>query len=191
MRKSIAAMFTLAIALISTGVSAQTLQANQALMAGQQIYSSNGNYKLVLQASDGNLVVYRVSTNAVIWATNVLGSVSSNTGAVMQTDRNFVVYGDITNPASYRWNSGTGAAVVDTAAYLKLGDDGSLTIYSGAGLKVWSTPGEACPNGGRLELYPVCAYPGPFQQTVPVPACNWSEAAASAASMNGYVGPCR
>ncbi|RKH44788.1 hypothetical protein [Corallococcus llansteffanensis] len=193
MKNLIVTMFALVMAIIPMQANAQTLQANQALMAGQQLYSSNGKYKLVMQASDGNLVVYRVTNNAVIWATNVFGG----TGAVMQEDRNFVVYGNIANPATWRWASNTSAPVVDTAAYLQLGDDGALTIYSGAGQKVWGTsadPAETpvCPPGSLPGYYPICMFPNtPRQANVTAQALCWAEANQIAQdSSGGYAGYC-
>ncbi|RKH49246.1 hypothetical protein [Corallococcus llansteffanensis] len=190
MKNLIVTMFALMMGLISMEANAQTLQANQALMAGQQLYSSNGRYKLVMQASDGNLVVYRVNDNVAIWATHALGG----TAAVMQQDRNFVVYGDINNAASWRWASQTGAPVVDTGTYLQVGDDGALTIYSGAGQKVWGTrsdPAALCPPGSTKSTYAICMFansPNPIG--VNGQFYCLAEAQQFAQSSSGFVGYC-
>lgn len=190
------AMLALVTALFCMGANAQTLRANQALMAGQQLYSANGKYRLVMQAGDGNLVVYRVSDNRSIWATMAFGGA----GAVMQEDRNFVVYRDITNASTHVWSSASSAPVVDTAAYLLVGDDGALTIFSGAGLKVWGTrpdpdAGSLCPSGSpsyRPSTYPVCVNPY-TRYTITIQANCWADADAfaRAAGYGGYAGYCR
>ena len=65
------------------------LDQNVSLLPGEALHSPDGNYSLVMQSSDGNLVEY--GPNGAVWASCTTlwpGSV-----ATMQDDGNFVVYG--------------------------------------------------------------------------------------------------
>ncbi|QRN94998.1 hypothetical protein JRI60_38800 [Archangium violaceum] len=149
MNKSIALMTLLAVSLFSTGAeAASTLSANQALNPGEQLVSANGAYILTLQATDGNLVVYRLADMKAIWATNVPGG----TVAYMQQDRNFVVYKNSTTATSAIWASNTGGNVLDTGVYLIIKDNGSLAIITSGGQTIWSTTGD----GGGQQPQPYC-----------------------------------
>lgn len=182
MKKFTGLMAVLVMGLFSMSANAQTLQAGQALMAGQDLYSSNGAYRLSMQSSDGHLVLYRTIDNLVLWYTGALGGA----GALMQQDRNFVVYADMTNAASAVWSSQTSAPVWDTAAYLYLGNDGTLKIYSGTGQTVWTAGGDPCPPAGRQQTYMVCAsYGTPWQYNMFVQACSYFDA-----QRYGRVGGC-
>jgi hypothetical protein len=105
------------------------LNANQLLSVNQQLVSSNGKARLVMQ-SDGNLVLYRVADNRALWASGTYGK--PMTQALMQTDGNFVGY-NAGKTIAY-WSSGTsgypGASVV-------LGDDGDLKVVHPSGAVLW------------------------------------------------------
>ncbi|WNG36684.1 hypothetical protein F0U61_25680 [Archangium violaceum] len=182
MNKSIVLMTVLAMALVSTGAeAAHTLPANHALYPGDRLVSSNGAYQLILQASDGNLVVYRIADMKAIWATNVPGGAI----ALMQQDRNFVVYRNA-NASNPIWASNTGGSIVDTGAYLLLSDTGALSVVTSAGTTIWTTPGDCTP-----KPYLACYLPGsPFQSTFYIMACTYNEALAIAARSAASLGGC-
>jgi hypothetical protein len=107
------------------------LNANQLLGVNQQLVSSNGKARLLMQ-SDGNLVLYRVSDNRALWASGTYGK--PMTQALMQTDGNFVGYNSGKTIAY--WSSHTygfpGASVV-------LGDDGNLLVVLPSGAVLWAS----------------------------------------------------
>ncbi len=77
------------------------LSAGQELRAGQALVSAGGQYKLNMQSSDGNLVVY--NNGVAIWASNTAGTGGGNHLA-MQADGNLVVYTSAGKPV---WASNT------------------------------------------------------------------------------------
>jgi len=89
------------------------------LPAGEFRQSSDGTHRLVMQ-TDGNLVVRRVSDNAVRWSSNTAGNAGAR--AVMQTDGNLVVY-RTNNTAA--WSSGTQAT---GAAWALVSSTGELRL---------------------------------------------------------------
>lgn len=98
------------------------MQVNVRLTAGEYIWSRNGLYRMVMQADDGNLVLYAVGTGAMI--PTGFQSKGGGSYAVVQYDGNFVVY---KANDRWHWTSGTGGRQV--GAYIMiLGDDGSLTV---------------------------------------------------------------
>jgi hypothetical protein len=107
------------------------LNANQLLGVNQQLVSSNGKARMVMQ-TDGNLVLYRVADNRALWASGTYGK--PMTQALMQTDGNFVGY-NAGKTIAY-WSSGTygypGASVV-------LGDDGDLQVVHPSGAVLWGS----------------------------------------------------
>lgn len=107
---------------------ASVFGANEQLSAGESRTSDNGQYRLDMQ-QDGNLVLYRTSDNAPLWAagTNDRGG----TRAVMQDDGNLVVYKD-SDPL---WASDTSG---HPGASLSLQDDGNLVVYEGT-TPLWAT----------------------------------------------------
>lgn len=139
-----------AAVLYSATAGAATLPANTSLKPGQSIASANGAYFLTLQASDGNLVLYRKSDSKALWATYTNGAI-----AAMQGDRNFVVY-NASNTAV--WNSHTNVNYSDPGAYLNVENNGTLAVYAGNGTAVWrsSTCFESAPIVSTL----VCRNPG-------------------------------
>lgn len=79
---------------------------------------------------DGNLVIYRNSDRAALWASNTVGR--GGTYARMQTDGNLVIY----TPAHVAvWSSGT---CCHTTAELAIQNDGNVVIYV-SGSPIWAT----------------------------------------------------
>ncbi|TIC83837.1 CHAP domain-containing protein [Nocardioides sp. GY 10113] len=121
-----------------------SLVAGEALRAGEQLVSPNGEYRLVMQG-DNNLVIYKAGTGAT-WASSTVGSGADR--LTMQGDGNLVMY----QGSVARWNTAT----VNTGAdALQMQDDGNLVLYAGA-RAIWSTKGGYI--GDRLKtgqtLYP-------------------------------------
>ena len=83
------------------------------------IQSKSGQYRMVYQASDGNLVVYDVlNSMAVIWASYVFHS----PGYIqMQADGNLVIYNAGSTPVLWSGTSGSGT-------YLYLDDTGNISV---------------------------------------------------------------
>jgi hypothetical protein len=99
------------------------------ILPGGSILSDNGQFRLTYQ-SDGNLVLYDVSSGLGLWST---GTAGTQPGRVpMQGDGNFVVY-DAAGVAL--WASGTSG---NPNAYLQVHDDGRLVIYRPDGLALWN-----------------------------------------------------
>lgn len=129
----------LAVFLVQTVVAAapalavsNQLTEGQTLANGAQIASSDGRYRLVMQA-DGNLVVYRGSSAQ--WATGTNGP---NRRVVMQGDGNLVVY----TGSTPLWASGTAGF---RGSRLVMQNDGNLVIYGPSGHAWWSR------YSGRLQ----------------------------------------
>lgn len=194
LRKLTSAVLMAAAALVSqNAAAANTLYANQSLGYNQSITSTNGKYMLV-QQSDGNLVLYRGATvpaNAV-WASYKVGA-----GTYMQQDGNFVQY----NAANVAvWNSETGGHPVSSNYAVVLNDDGSLVVGDQSYVVVnrWSkvivgpdnqaptTPTTPCPGGRTYQTYQVCIPTGGGRGMFgTIQACSQSEAATKA-SRNGW-----
>src|SRR3954453_3565147 len=66
-----------------------TLSGNQQLNVGNQLLSSNGRTRLVMQ-SDGNLVLYQTDTGGALWSTGTSGKPVAH--ALTQMGGNFVLY---------------------------------------------------------------------------------------------------
>ncbi|GAA3035090.1 hypothetical protein FHS39_002259 [Streptomyces olivoverticillatus] len=101
----------------------------------------NGNAQLAMQ-DDGNLVIYTTSDDwahrTPVWRT---GTVGCGDRAVMQSDGNFVVYGQNNRVC---WASNTAQNEIGTnypVMKLGLGPDGTLRVFSEAPyiIQVWST----------------------------------------------------
>ena len=126
----------------------EILRAGETLAVGQSLTSTNKQYSLVMQA-DGNLVEYRASDGAAIWNSRTGGRpLSSDYVTVMQYDGNFVVY-DASKTAI--WQSGTYGK---NGAYMKLQDDGSLTLCIGSEI-IWATspnPVDTLKTGQSLSV---------------------------------------
>jgi surface antigen len=127
------------------------LVSSETLPAGDSLTSTDGHFRLTMQAG-GNLVE-TTPAGTVLWAsgTSVTGSV-----AVMQADGNLVVYAP---GATAVWSSGTGGHPA-AAFYLTLQIDANLVIYTPDGSStLWDNgavdstlqPGEVLSPGQYLE----------------------------------------
>jgi hypothetical protein len=105
-----------------------SLNANERLYIGEELFSATDQYRLVLQ-KDGNLVIYNHS-NTATWSTHTSGSSVSN--LVMQSDGNLVLYDTSGNAL---WRSGTRGL---GGTHVIIQDDGNLVIRSDAGTAIWS-----------------------------------------------------
>lgn len=111
-----------------------TLFSNQPISGDQYLEAANGRYKLIMQSSDGNLVLYSPST--ALWASGTQGHPGDF--ALMQSDGNFVIYRQGGGIAD--WASGTQG---NPGAYLIMQGDGNLVIYRQGGVAIWSS-GTCC-----------------------------------------------
>ncbi|WCY11311.1 hypothetical protein [Pseudomonas aeruginosa] len=113
----------------------------------------NGNYRLAFQG-DGNLVIYQISPQVVIWATYTMGA----DRAVVQEDGNFVIYKGTT--ALWHTHTATGMP-----AYLKFTNTGKLFLSQPTLL--WtlkrgslSKPPKVIPGQhGPLDTTPIWSWP--------------------------------
>jgi hypothetical protein len=96
-----------------------SLYHGQSMPVGSKRWSPNGRFFLAMQG-DGNLVVYRISDNRAIWASNTMGSGAVK--ALMQYDGNFVLYTSYGVP---KWSSNT---IGRPDNFLLLQDDGNMII---------------------------------------------------------------
>jgi hypothetical protein len=108
------------------------------LAAGGCLYSPNGQYALVMQPNDGNLVLYKQSQGVALWASGTVG----NPGAYLrlQADDGNLVETNQAGTAAL-WSTGTSGTANPA---LILGNDGNLVLYAngtGAGTPtaVWSS----------------------------------------------------
>ena len=92
----------------------------QKLYQNQSIYSPSRKYVLI-QQSDGNLVLYLNGTGRATWHTNT--ATGSGNYAVLQSDGNFVVY-DQNGTALW----GAGSNRDNFQGILIVTDDGKITI---------------------------------------------------------------
>lgn len=104
------------------------IEANEIIYPGQDRWSSNGEYQLILQ-EDCNFVLYRKIDNddkEPIWASNTYNEGgSSNHSVLLQADGDFVLYNSDGQPL---WHSGThgyGAS----SPYVVVQDDGNVCMY--------------------------------------------------------------
>jgi len=114
------------------------------LDSGQSLYSKNGAFHLEFQGSDGNVVLYRTSTNEVQWA-DCRGPVTNPWRLWMQPDGNFVLYTDVGQNAL--WWTITAPSFAYDGTYLAVTDDGQLVEYYLDGTVLWSGPPDTgqCP----------------------------------------------
>jgi hypothetical protein len=191
MKNIIAVMTLLVLSVFSTGAEAASrLYANQGLNPGDYLTSDNGAYELVLQPGDGNLVLYRISDMKPLWATYTQGGAL----AVMQQDRNFVVYNQ-NGTSSYNalWASNTGGSVVDLNVYLTVTNDGYAKIINSAGQTIWSVGGVSAPPPPSCiqSMYAVCYNIGsPAQFTGYIWACDYNDAWMKANMSGATLGSC-
>ncbi|MEM9565351.1 MAG: hypothetical protein AAGA93_22200 [Actinomycetota bacterium] len=123
------------------GASAQVqpdhiLTSGETLRPGEEIHSPNGRYRLVMQASDSNLVLY--DRNTPLWATYTVGSGGAR--LVVQHDSNVVVYRGNT-PLWHTVTHGQAGPVS-----LVVQDDGNLVLYGPYGA-IWNTGTSGAPAG--------------------------------------------
>lgn len=107
--------------------------ANQELVVGDRLYSSNQEFYLEMQG-DCNLVLHRRS-GQVLWASYSHGK-GSNCRMAMQKDGNLVIYNEGGRPVYSSSTQGNWDAV------LVLQNDGNLVIYRNHGATVpanWAT----------------------------------------------------
>merc|ERR1711934_218170 len=106
------------------------------LLAGGEIRSNNGEYRLCMQ-DDGNLVVYRTSDNHPTWATKTNNEHGNGKNYCMfQGDHNFVVYDE---SGQYHWASAISNGEAPGPAHLIMQDDGNLVQYTTDLRPVWCT----------------------------------------------------
>ncbi len=105
------------------------LHAGEELRSGEQLISSSGAFRLIMQ-DDGHLVVYRWGTP--LWGSAVYGHGRSTLR--MQTDGNLVVYNGANQPvwASHTQHIGTGATLL-------MQDDGNLVVYDRNFQAAWAS----------------------------------------------------
>jgi exopolysaccharide biosynthesis protein len=111
------------------------MTAGNLILPNHAIYSLTKNHALVMQ-SDGNLVVYDISWEA-IWAAGINGK--GGVRAIMQGDGNFVVYKSYTSmsPSEAVWSTGT---YNNPGAWITMQDDGNLVVYNAAGTRaLWAS----------------------------------------------------
>ena len=115
------------------------------LSAGQDLYTSNGWYKLSM-AVNGNLAIFNKG-NKAIWNSGTTGS--GATYAQFQADGNLVLYD---NAGGIKWRSNTGSYPSNTAKRLVLQPDGNLVIYGiGGATSTARVPAPNFPTGtGRI-----------------------------------------
>jgi hypothetical protein len=112
--------------LVFTQRGTNTLRAGDRLMPGQRMYSSDGQFHLLMQ-TDGNLVVY--GPNGVLW--DAIGPAGSH--VIMQNDGNLVL---LSATGSVVWNSQTGRK---GATHASLEPNGNLILYTAADKAVWGS----------------------------------------------------
>ncbi len=105
------------------------LRAGQELLTGDQRYSCDGRFLLVMQG-DGNLVLYWVGQLA-LWSSNTTGTGANR--AVLLDDGNFVVLDTSGTPY---WSSGTSGL---TGAFVGVQNDGNLVVYDGGSTPYWAS----------------------------------------------------
>lgn len=110
-----------------------TLWAGQTLLAGEQLVSTDAQFRAVVQG-DGNVVIY--GSSGPVWAN---GSFGSDPELAMQTDGNLVAYAS----GRPRWFTGT----FGSDARLVMQNDGNLVLYLGT-RAVWSS------FAGRITVRP-------------------------------------
>jgi hypothetical protein len=105
------------------------LHSGTILRAGHYLRSPNGRYEL-LQQTDGNAVVYRISDKTPLWSTET----GRHRGAYLdfQYNGNMVVYDRAHKPL---WNA---MVTGGTGGVLDMQNDGNLVIYSHAKKSLWN-----------------------------------------------------
>lgn len=130
------------------------LGTNQYLFRGSSLISSNGQYHLELQKSDGNLVLYG-SNGTARWS-----NARSSDYLALQPDGNLVTYSYTSGVA---WASNTGNT---GASQLVVGNDGTLDLYAPGGILKWSSLFASPPVGSTATS---TAAPTRQQTATPTP----------------------
>jgi hypothetical protein len=117
------------------GYSVSTLYAGQTLGTGQQLWSPDGAYEVVMQG-DGNLVLYH--SGSALWATFTGGP---NFHLSMQGDGNLVVY---SAGGVAQWNAGTSGS----GLYAVIQVDSNFVIYSPTNGARWDYGSGLLSSGG-------------------------------------------
>ena len=114
-----------------------SLAGGDILFYGTSIWSTNGNYWMVQQATDGNLVLYtNVEQKAkALWSSNT--AVGHTTEGVLQLDGNLVIYSDSNHSVSNALFSTKTSAFPNATA--KIQNDGNFVIRDASGAAVWAT----------------------------------------------------
>ena len=199
MNKAFASTIAALSFLISTAEAA-TLPAYGLLWPGQTLSSDAGNYYLVMQPTDGHLVLYRRFDGKPIWYTGK--PAGPGAWAVFQGDRNLVVYKAGPGiPSNAAWWSSTSINGSDPGAYLAMRDNGALYMHTSTGKIVWSTPvdpmapaSSICLPNAPQRAFPICIHPGTdHQRTWTQYACTWERAAeilTHTVNHGAVMGPC-
>ena len=117
------------------------LMAGEILEANQFLVSSNGIYKLIMQA-DGNLNLYYIArtngttTYSTIWSSKTSSKVNLPYIAKMQTDGNFSIYN---NKGESVWASNTWAMSPNDTYAIILQNDGNLVNYGVDKIPKWNS----------------------------------------------------
>ncbi|MFO0739966.1 MAG: CotH kinase family protein [Labilithrix sp.] len=101
---------------------------NEGLVPGRRVTSCDGRFVLVMQPTDGNIVLYR-NDGVPVWAAATPGTTTS---LFVQGDGNVVAYDTNRNPV---WTTSTDG---HPGAFLAVQDDGNLVIYEG-GNAIWAS----------------------------------------------------
>jgi hypothetical protein len=101
----------------------------QALVPGQELLDSSGDYRVSMQG--GLLTITFLPTNDTYFEVGFPCSGSSE--AVMQTDGNLVVYCN----GVAQWATDTGGHPSSGGLYLHIQDDGTMAIYNSYGGTIW------------------------------------------------------
>jgi Ricin-type beta-trefoil lectin domain len=123
------------------------LNAGETLRPGEELRSPHGQFFLVMQKTDGNLVEYQQGMPGALWQAETTSPPHSEPGAraEMQEDGNFVVQGQARTTAL--WNAGYFIGYkIQPKSFLSVQDDGNVVLYSPSGAALWATYSR--PKGG-------------------------------------------
>jgi len=105
------------------------LRAGQRLDIGDDRWSCDGRFQLVMQG-DNNLVLYYVGFGA-LWSSDTSGT--GATHAIFEDGGSFSVYDDL----GQLWFSSFTSGI--SGGYLVVQDDGNVVVYDGGGMPWWSS----------------------------------------------------
>lgn len=124
------------------GIACSTPISGQAVINREgYFYSPDGRFRLKLQESDGNLVLYQGSK--ALWATNEFVHPPEIVERALFTadgDLQVYFYNRSTNVNRMVWHSGTGG---HSGAKFSVQNDGNAVIYDASGSAIWAT-GTCC-----------------------------------------------